>query len=62
MSTREELKLMSDDELLGSLSEVARKAHVVEADLIAHIAEVDRRRLYELGRARRMPAHCCPDS
>ncbi len=37
---------MSDDELLRRLSELLRDSRRVEADLIAHIGEVDRRRLY----------------
>ena len=37
---------MSDDELLRRLSELLQDSRRVEADLIAHMAEVDERRLY----------------
>ncbi len=37
---------LSDDELLRRLSELLRDSRRVSAELIAHIAEVDARRLY----------------
>ncbi len=40
------LKSLSDDELLRGLSELLQKSRRVEAELIAHLAEVDERRLY----------------
>jgi hypothetical protein len=40
------LASVSDDELLRRLSELLRQSRRVEADLVAHIAEVDERRLY----------------
>jgi hypothetical protein len=40
------LKSLSDDELLRRLSEVLQKSRRVESELIAHISEVDQRRLY----------------
>jgi hypothetical protein len=42
-----ELKSMSDDELLRGLSELLKNSRHVEAELIAHMAEVDERRLYQ---------------
>ena len=41
-----ELKNVSDDELLRRLSDLLKQSRRVEAVLIAHIAEVDERRLY----------------
>jgi hypothetical protein len=41
-----ELKSMSDDELLRRMPELLKNSRHVEADLIAHMAEVDERRLY----------------
>jgi hypothetical protein len=40
------LQLLSDDDLLRSLSILLSQSRRVEADLVAHIAEVDERRLY----------------
>ncbi len=40
------LQSLSDDELLHRLSEIVQRSRRVEADLIAHIGEVDDRRLY----------------
>ena len=41
-----QLKSLSDDELLRRLAELLRKSRRVESELIAHISEVDQRRLY----------------
>jgi 5-methylcytosine-specific restriction endonuclease McrA len=41
-----ELRSIPDDELLRRLSDILRQSRRVEADLVAHIAEVDARRLY----------------
>ena len=46
MMSMNELKSVSDDELLRSLSELLKQSRRVESVLIAHIAEVDARRLY----------------
>ena len=46
MRERPDLKTISDDKLLRGLFEVLRQTRHDEADLIAHIAEVDARRLY----------------
>lgn len=46
MTNANELKSVSDDELLRRLAELVRRSRRVEAVLVAHIAEVDARRLY----------------
>ena len=40
------LSTLSDDELLRRLSELLQQSRYVESDLVAHIGEVDARRLY----------------
>jgi hypothetical protein len=40
------LQSSSDDELLRRLAELVSQSRRVEADLVAHIGEVDERRLY----------------
>ncbi len=40
------LRSISDDELLRDLSELVLRSRRVEADLVAHMGEVDERRLY----------------
>jgi hypothetical protein len=49
---------VSDDALLRSLARVLRQSRRVEADLVAHIAEVDERRLYAREAAPSMHAYC----
>lgn len=46
MTNESELKNISDDVLLRRLAELVRRSRRVEAVLVAHIAEVDARRLY----------------
>jgi hypothetical protein len=46
MKYENQLKSISDDELLRRLSELLQKSRRVESELLAHIAEVDARRLY----------------
>ena len=46
MKKMEELKSLSDDELLRRLSDVLKQSRRVESVLVAHIAEVDARRLF----------------
>ncbi len=46
MTSTNELKNVSDDALLRRLSELVQQSRRVESVLIAHIAEVDARRLY----------------
>ena len=40
------LSILSDDDLLNRLSELLQKSRRVESELVAHIGEVDARRLY----------------
>jgi hypothetical protein len=58
MEAKANLKSLSDDELLRRLSRLTRDSRRVEADLIAHIAEVDERRLYAREAAPSMFAYC----
>ena len=46
MNTTHDLSPLSDDELIVRLSEVLKQSRRVESVLVAHIAEVDARRLY----------------
>lgn len=46
MTIAVQLETISDDELLRSLSELLRQSRRVESELVAHIGEVDQRRLY----------------
>ena len=46
MKKIEELKSLSDDELLRRLSDVLKQSRRIESVLVAHIAEVDVRRLF----------------
>jgi hypothetical protein len=46
MKDNTQLRSLSDDQLLRSLSELLQDSRRVEAELVAHIAEVDQRRLY----------------
>ena len=52
------LKSMSDDELLRRLADLLRQSRRVEVDLVAHIAEVDERRLYAREASPSMFAYC----
>jgi hypothetical protein len=58
MRERPDLKTISDDTLLRGLFEVLRQTRHNEADLIAHIAEVDARRLYAREAAPSLFAWC----
>ena len=58
MGQKPNLKAVSDDELLCRLSELLQSSRRVEADLIAHIAEVDARGLYAREAAPSMFAYC----
>jgi hypothetical protein len=46
MALQRPLESLPDDDLISALNGVAGQARRVEADLVAHIAEVDLRRLY----------------
>ena len=58
MSSTHELHSISDDELLRRLSELLKHSRRVESDLVAHIGEVDARRLYEREAASSMFTYC----
>ena len=63
MNMKHELKFksfstLSDDELLRRLSELLQKSRRVESELVAHIGEVDARRLYAREAAPSMFAYC----
>jgi hypothetical protein len=58
MRAKNDLQSLADDELLRGLSELLKDSRRVEADLIAHIAEVDARRLYAREAAPSMFAWC----
>ena len=52
------LQSIPDDELLHHLAELMRQSRRVEADIVAHIAEVDERRLYAREAFPSMFAYC----
>ena len=52
------LKSISDDDLLRRLSGLVQQSRWVESDLVAHIAEVDARRLYAREACSSMFAYC----
>jgi hypothetical protein len=52
------LQSLSDDDLLRGLSDILGQSRRVEADLVAHIAEVDRRRLFAREAAPSMFVYC----
>ncbi len=58
MENEHSLYLLADDELLRRLSELLRQSRRNEADLIAHLAQVDERRLYARFAAPSLFAYC----
>ena len=58
MSHTHELNTIPDDELLRRLVELLRQSRGTEADLVAHIGEVDARRLYAREASPSMFAYC----
>jgi hypothetical protein len=58
MSSTHELHSISDDELLRRLAELLKHSRRVESDLVAHIGEVDARRLYAREAASSMFTYC----
>ena len=58
MTPTHELQSLSDDELLRRLSDLLSQSRLVESDLIAHIAEVDERRLYASQASSSMFSYC----
>ena len=55
---KELLKSISDDDLLRRLSGLVQQSRRVESELVAHIAEVDERRLYAREACSSMFAYC----
>jgi len=58
MKRTDALTSFSDDELLRRLSDLLGRSRRDEADLVAHIGEVDRRRLYAREASPSMFAYC----
>ncbi len=58
MTNKHTLKALSDDALLRRLSELVHGSRRVEVEVIAHIAEVDARRLYAREAASSMFVYC----
>ncbi len=58
MEATHSLRSLSDDELLRRLADLLRQSRRVEADLVAHIGEVDSRRLYAREASPSMFAYC----
>ena len=58
MTTTHELTSISDDELLIRLSNLVGRDRRIESEIVAHIGEVDERRLYASRACSRMHAYC----
>jgi 5-methylcytosine-specific restriction endonuclease McrA len=58
MQEQSSLSMVPDHELLERLSALLRSSRRTEADLVAHIGEIDRRRLYARAAAPSMFAYC----
>jgi hypothetical protein len=58
MRNARDLESISDDDLLRRLSDLLSQSRRTEADLVAHIGEVDARRLYAREAAPSMFAYC----
>ena len=58
MTHTNQLQSLSDDDLLRQLSELVQQSRRVEADLVAHIGEVDERRLYARRACSSMFVYC----
>ena len=58
MAKKLQLRTLSDCDLLRRLSELVQQSRRVESELVAHIAEVDARRLYEGQACPSMFAYC----
>lgn len=58
MSSANELKIISDDELLRRLSDLLKQSRRVESELVAHIGEVDERRLFAREASSSMFTYC----
>ena len=53
------LDSLSDDELLDRLSALIERHHRLDSEVVAHIAEVDSRKLYRVQACSSMHAYCC---
>jgi hypothetical protein len=58
MSLERPLESLSDDDLLRGLADLLRQSRRAESDLVAHIAEVETRRLYAREAASSMFVYC----
>src|SRR5688572_22821468 len=58
MQQKRPLQSISDDELLRGLADLMRQSRRVESDLVAHIGEVDERRLYAREASPSMFSYC----
>ena len=58
MEQKRPLQSISDDELLRGLADLMQQSRRVESDLVAHIGEVDERRLYAREASPSMFAYC----
>jgi hypothetical protein len=58
MALERPLQSLSDDDLLRGLSDLLRQSRRVEADLVAHIGEVEARRLYAREASPSMFVYC----
>jgi hypothetical protein len=58
MENEQLLSSLSDDDLLGRLAALLGRSRMGESDLVAHIGEVDRRRLYAREGSPSMFAYC----
>jgi len=58
MKREPHLETISDDELLRRLSELLKQSRRVESELVAHIGEVDERRLFAREAFPSMFAYC----
>ena len=58
MKDQRPLEGIPDDELLRRLTELLQQSRRIEADLVAHVAEVDERRLYAREASPSMFAYC----
>ena len=57
-SHKNNVERISDDELLRRLSELLQQSRCVESELVAHIGEVDARRLYARKASSSMFVYC----
>ncbi|TDI38190.1 MAG: hypothetical protein E2P02_21115 [Acidobacteria bacterium] len=58
MANKFKFDAISDDDLIRRLSELLNSSRSVEVELVAHIGEVDQRRLYARHAAKSMFTYC----